>query len=336
MDDVVKYIKDTLGLEMEILRFPKRKLDDIPAYITGTFDFVGARLYGKEFYLAYPKENIDTKVKQLENHFDRLWAALGMVVLVLPDISIRTRQTLIEKKINFIVPGKQLFLPELLIDLREEFITKQLRRNNDKLLPSAQLIILYHLLYNKQNDWRIAEHSFKEVAGRLGYTPAAISKAVESLVQLEIASVVGDKEKYIDFHLHGIELWNDIDKRRLWTNPVLKRMYLPLRPKVFRFRSGETALAEYSDMNPSRMHYYAVGKDEFYQLKLNFEFEENPDYDSEVCLEVWKYDPKILANGLNMDLPVVDPLSLYLSLRDTHDERVEMALDNILEEHIIW
>jgi hypothetical protein len=50
---------------------------------------------------------------------------------------------------------------------------------------------------------------------------------------------------------------------------------------------------------------------------------------------VWKYNPMVLVDELPNDRPVVDPLSLYLSVKDSTDERLEMALDKILEK-FIW
>ena len=49
---------------------------------------------------------------------------------------------------------------------------------------------------------------------------------------------------------------------------------------------------------------------------------------------MWKYNPLVLVGELPNDLSVVDPLSLYLSLQDNHDERIEMALDKIIEQYI--
>lgn len=44
-------------------------------------------------------------------------------------------------------------------------------------------------------------------------------------------------------------------------------------------------------------------------------------------IEVWKYPPELFArNGK------VDPLSLYLSLADTKDERIEIAIDALMKE----
>ena len=39
-------------------------------------------------------------------------------------------------------------------------------------------------------------------------------------------------------------------------------------------------------------------------------------------IEIWKYDPELFARE-----GVVGPLSPYLSLKDTKDERVEMVLE---------
>lgn len=52
------------------------------------------------------------------------------------------------------------------------------------------------------------------------------------------------------------------------------------------------------------------------------------------CLEVWKYDPLPLVERLANDQQVVDPLSLYLSLKDMQDERIQLALEQITNKYI--
>ena len=62
----------------------------------------------------------------------------------------------------------------------------------------------------------------------------------------------------------------------------------------------------------------------------------NPNaYEGRYALEVWKYNPLALVDELPNDGIVVDPLSLYLSMQDNRDERIEMALDQIIE-NFIW
>ena len=43
-------------------------------------------------------------------------------------------------------------------------------------------------------------------------------------------------------------------------------------------------------------------------------------------VEIWTYNPKLLAKG-----DVVDRFSLFLSLRDSKNERVEQALEQLME-----
>ena len=48
------------------------------------------------------------------------------------------------------------------------------------------------------------------------------------------------------------------------------------------------------------------------------------------ALEIWKYKPLNIVS----DNTVVDPLSLYLSMQDIKDERIEMALDQMLKKYV--
>lgn len=47
--------------------------------------------------------------------------------------------------------------------------------------------------------------------------------------------------------------------------------------------------------------------------------------EADLEVEVWTYKPSLLSEG-----PAVDQLSLYLSLRDDTDERVQSALDEMM------
>jgi hypothetical protein len=61
-------------------------------------------------------------------------------------------------------------------------------------------------------------------------------------------------------------------------------------------------------------------------MKQRYDVTAIPAQDPDVLeVEVWSYDPGPLA-----DQGAVDPLSLYLSLKDNKDERVEAALEGML------
>ena len=56
--------------------------------------------------------------------------------------------------------------------------------------------------------------------------------------------------------------------------------------------------------------------------------------DGTYLIKVWKYNPLLLSEGVT-GKNNVDPLSLYLSIKDGFtDERTEMALEQIINKYI--
>jgi DNA-binding MarR family transcriptional regulator len=182
----------------------------------------------------------------------------------------------------------------------------------------------------------VEEHSFKEIAGKTGYTPMAITKAVENLTALKLIDVTGDKEKFIQFRLQGRELWQDAINRNILINPVRKRVYIDEKPTgIIMLHSNGSALPEYSDLDFSRQEFYAIDKNIYYNLQDKEEFINENDVEGRYCLEVWKYNPETLLGELPNENQVVDPLSLYLSMKDSRNERIEMALEQVFKK-LIW
>ena len=254
---------------------------------------------------------------------------------MIKELTAYNRKRLIEKGINFIVPGKQLYLPEFLIDLRESFTKTRTKSKNEKLLPSAQFILIYHILHRNESA-KLENLSFKEMANKLGYTAMAITKAVENLKYLGVVNVVGEKQKFIRFRQNIVELWQDMELRKLWITPVLKKVFLDEIPDgLFLLKSNISALSVYSDINPDRQKSYAINKTLFYELQKNNPFINANEYDGKYCLEVWKYNPLKLVSEMQNYSNVIDPLSLYLSLQENKDERIEMALEQI-KLKFIW
>ena len=85
---------------------------------------------------------------------------------------------------------------------------------------------------------------------------------------------------------------------------------------------GEEALAELTMLAEPQEYYRAISKQQAKQLKKNLhnEFGDNR-------VEVWRYDPMLLAEDGR-----VDALSLYLSLRDTEDERVHKEINQLIKD----
>jgi hypothetical protein len=79
------------------------------------------------------------------------------------------------------------------------------------------------------------------------------------------------------------------------------------------------------DRNPI----YAMSASEYRRAVLAHTIAEQDYRDTDsVVIEQWRYSPKLLTHD-----QTVDRLSLYLSLRDNPDERIEAALKTVLEEY---
>lgn len=329
MNLLSKYIEDTLGISVRIKKTPRKTLGVLPLYITEIYDFQNIILFDTELvFITYKNEN-DFKVKQTQKNIDLIKRALNKkVVLIIRDLEAYNRKRLIEKGINFIMPNKQMFMPDLLIDLKETKYRNN--RNVNKLLPSAQFLLVFHFIHTDKSI-NIENLSFKEMAQLTGYTAMAISKAVENLKTLGIITVNGTKEKSIQFNKGKSELWHSLINNNSFINPVAKTVFVDEKPKNLLY-CNSSALPIYTDINPINQEYLAISKEDFYTLRKNNSLKNLNNNEGEYCLEVWKYNPEKLVPGNNNH--IVDPLSLYLSLRETKDERIELALEQIIKKRI--
>lgn len=335
MKKLKQYIYDILGTEIQPEPITKEQLNSLPIYISETYRLYSFVLFDQFLLLVEPKKAGSFSLLQTEKHFGLLRHIFAKkVILLIPEITAVNRKRLIEKGINFIVPGKQFYLPELLLDLRENFSNPKTKRKNEKLLPSAQFLLIYHIIHRNER-WQLEEHSFKDIAKKTGYTAMAITKAVDNLKYHEMIKITGEKEKYIRFVSDRHELWHNAERRNLLVNPVLRQVYVDYKTNIFMLLSNASALTEFSDMNPGRQKFYALEKNKFYGLQKNNLLSNANDYEGEYCLEIWKYNPETLVSEQPNNAPVVDPLSLYLSLKESKDERIEMALEQLLDK-VVW
>lgn len=327
MEQLKKYLKEILGLDIQPEEILKKELGKLPYFFGKMYNLNKISLSGRDIILAEYLNSSELKILQLDNHFRQLRKHFNLpVVLVAEELPSITRKRLIEKKISFIVPDKQLYLPDLMIDLRER-VSKPMA-DTSTLLPSAQVIILYRILNRNEN---IEELTLKQLAVKINYSAMTISNAVDNLIYLKLGKVMGTKEKYIRFNQSIPDLWNRA--LPLLVNPVFRRHYVDQLPEnLDLLKAGETALPAYSNMNPGVQSYYAIEKSKFYGYKKKRQWINLNDYEGKYCLEVWKYDPAILTGGLSNNC--VDPLSLYLTLKEIDDERINMALDKIIKAYI--
>ena len=111
----------------------------------------------------------------------------------------------------------------------------------------------------------------------------------------------------------------------LLRSPVAESMPMP-RDLLDGPAAGLTALASYTSIAEPRMPVIAVSAAAWRPIRNKLVHEQLGGTDAPLVeVEAWIYPPTAVVDG-----PVVDRLSLFLSLRGTTDERVEAALDELL------
>ena len=121
------------------------------------------------------------------------------------------------------------------------------------------------------------------------------------------------------------ELFQKVQKKLI--SPVKRTVYIPKEfVKSELLESGYSALAEYSMLNAPNVTCFATEKISQWKGILTNNLQ---DSQTQVAVEMWRYNPRKLSNR-----KCVDELSLALTLREDSDERVEEAVEEMLND--LW
>ncbi|NOQ24357.1 MAG: MarR family transcriptional regulator [Bacteroidales bacterium] len=333
-EQLIAYIKEIVGFEIIVQEVSNALNSKLPLYLKEEYKWYHAILEQRDCLFAVIDDANYAGISQTGKHFEKIKNITGMpVIAVFNNLEAYNRKRFIEKKIAFVVPGKQLYIPELIIDLKE--YSNTVKKKTSTISPVAQQLLLLFLL-DKQNTLHIEEKTFKDLAALLETNPMGVTRAVESLKNHDLIEVMGEKEKKLRFLLDRLNLWKTALTQNIFINPVMRQIYIDELPQNIKLlRCYDNALTEYTDINPVRQEYYAIEKNMYQAFKKTNALINENKYEGRYCIEVWKYNPSTIIKLLFEDAQVVDPLSLFLCYKDTHDERIEMAMEQI-EKEFIW
>lgn len=297
----------------------------LPLFLRQRYEISRGDLFGRKFYFAFEaKRTGEASPAEYAQDASSLKQLLsGDVVLVLSRLASYVRNRLVRQHIPFIVPGTQMFLPMLMIDLRERF--PRAKTESGKLTPVAQLLIIYHLLSENVSSMRLAQ-----VASRLGYSAMAISHAQDELQNSELCEVVkSGRALSIHFKWQGQQLWKHA--LQLLSTPVRRTHWIRWgQPRPRAAFAGLTAMAKYTMLADESIPTFAMRSSTVTNALEKGEIVGCVGReDAEARMEAWKYDPWIVAK-----CDAVDPCSLYLTLRHFADERVQRELETLIKESL--
>ena len=233
------------------------------------------------------------------------------------------RDALLSYQIPFVALPDQIYLPFLGILLSNKF-KKAKEIKKEKMMPATQQLFLF-LFYRKGSSVLKSE-----AADALRLTRTSITRASEQLLAMDL---IEQNKKGKEIHMQlKYSSRKSIELASLYMiNPVQSK--ITINKSDFQDKwlySGETALGEYSMLNPPpipevAVYKGAIDKKNFIEVDVRW-----ADVSSVMTIELWKYDPFLFALS-----DKVDPISLACSFRGMEDERVEMAVEEMLEE-MVW
>jgi hypothetical protein len=325
-EDVRRYLHDALGSVPQISGWKEQT--ETPYYLRDAFEFRELTLLGRKLLLAIEQRkkgilpaNIRDQIATLER------IAEIPVVYVTAALASYERKRLVQQKVPFIVPGNQLYLPDLAIDLREYF-RQRAASSTTGFSPSTQAMLITALL---RAPWKSVWQP-GHAATTLGYTSMTVSRAVKELTEAAIGEIRREpRARSLHFACGPAEVW---EKAKPFLRSPVRRVVrsLPaatLRPSEAPI-AGLSALAEQTNLAEPQWPVRAITSRRWLSA-TRAGMQALPEHVSgAVEWQVWTYDP-----GLGTFRKIVDPLSLTLSLQSESDERVQLALEE-LKEHYPW
>lgn len=319
MKEAIDYLKEVFSDKFDAQPVAQDVMDAMPLYIGAMYRLWEVSLADQRIFLAEPRSDELSTPSQLKKHQELIAGKAGCsVVFALHRIESYNRNRLIQQNVDFVIADKQIYLPSLLISLKDTAVPIVSKSN--KIQPAAQCLFLFHL--QKQN---LSGLGFREIAEFLPYSYLTITRAVDNLAEAGLCKIEGTKEKTIFFNADKAELWQKA--LSFLANPVKRSVFINEDlPEHLTAKTNINALAHFTLLNDEPKSYFAIWEKNFRDLHKKGRITMLSQYDGEFAVEQWGYDPVILS-----DKGFVDPLSLYLIYRNDPDERVSYEINQLIK-----
>lgn len=325
---LTEYLYEVTGIKIAM---HSHGMSHLPFFMTRLYDLADMRLGTMSYMAVFLKQEDEFKPAQFLKHLAQISNfELDDVCVIAESLPSYVRKRMIEKGISFVVPNVQMYLPAMGMELRSRSISKK-GKKPDYLSPATQVVLIYGLLGRIKGSV-----SPLELSKKLFYSTMTMSRALDELEAMELGHVerIG-RERLLTL----------VQEKRLVWKEALPRLKSPVRYKkriaerdmrrndVFlaggALPAGITALSQQTMIGERDIPEYAISADAWKRLEKEGVETIPVDEPGTCLLQVWRYDPKVLeVDGM------VDPFSLYLSFQGETDERIEMALDDMLERYL--
>lgn len=320
-----KQLEQYFSCEVKIREY-KNKLS-LPIFMTMR-DIVMVEIYGVSFAIVDVIKEVELSVaamkKQKAKYEDALQCPVAYQVAL---NSVSMRNALVKNGVPFVdLPGN-VYLPFLGIVLQEVY-RKQLVKA-DKMMPATQMVFL-ELFYMPDNE----SVRKSEVAKKLNLTKTSITRATAQLQEMELIQQIKSGTEISIRRNYSRREYYEKAKDYL-INPIQKVVAIMTTEEGWNMKcAGETALSQMSHLNPPRIEEMAIYKGDEIVDQFEIVEERVADPNSILKVQLWKYNPVYFASkGSFSRRECVDPISLAASFKGNTDERIEMSIDELMENY---
>ena len=314
-DLVTREFERLLGGQLKIT--PCGKTRGLSFLLLGLYNLYECVFNDFRFILMCHKKKTVYTPGTVSAHMAQIQAATGLpVVFATTEMPSYKRARFLEKHIPFIIPGKQMYLPFAGLLLTEN--GSPAPKEFDSLGNLAQILILARLMKRFSDPLSIGA-----ACSMIRYSRISVIRAFDELEHFQLARRC-PATKHLEFMTDHEHLWKKA--LPLLHNPKRRVIGLEKLPQGLPvYESGINALSKHSMLSPDPQMEYAVEAKAFNKLGIK---PECPLEDAPVLLELWNYAPAIIGGD------DIDPFSLYLTLKDNPDDRVQIALETMLKEFL--
>ena len=291
----------------------------LPLKFKGLYDLFTVQQDGVEWMIERPKGEV--RLNTLRHDRNQIEKVSGLnCALYFTKLNQYTKDTMQNEGIPFIIEQKQMFLP---------FLGMLLSEKNDRRLAPVHTIsfltqkLLLCALYEKWNGMNVTK-----IADRLGVSKMSVSRCLDEMEYLDVGILdISGKTRKVSVGNDTRKAWESI--KPILRNPVISKFQLA-EDISLKKKAGISALCEYSLLSDNPYPTYAITKKELNDVQIK-SFRQVFGVEEIGC--------EVLELGYFLDLhgkEIQDPLSVLLSLseEDMEDERVQICIDEMLEDYV--
>ncbi len=256
------------------------------------------------------------------------------LLLIADNLPAKFRSLLVKFRIAFVFKDESIFAPELGVRFGKlkslNAKPKIETRSQSEALSAASLKIAAGVLTGFiEKDFTLKALHEKIAQQNVKMSLSKLSNSLNELVRknILIAQGAGPQRRYGT--MAPTEIWQKLKSVELAPfHRALETNHIPQEKEIYRL-AGESALSEYSNLAAPKAITTAMTAQNFRQAyQSNSAPSSEGETENSYVVQVWKEDPALFAVD-----SALNPVEVYFSLRNHSDERVQMALGEMLAKY---